>query len=247
MKKFIIEKRETIQNVINSVLATGLVVLFVLFFTMGNKQSAAPEANAEVVNSNTLVNNNSIAVVTQGADQDAQTAQPAQQQVYKLPIAVVNTDSILAHYKFAIDANDKLMSQYEASVVKLDTKAKSLQKEIETFQKDVEDFQRKVESGAFLSRERAESEQQKLQKKEQDLMAKQQDLENLRQQESEKFMAKQAELAQQLQEALQAYLQEMNVDGHFHLIINDAVVMNKVNGYDITNEVIDALNARYKK
>ena len=228
MKKFIIEKRETIQNVINSVLATGLVVLFVLFFTMSGKKSDAPEANAEVVNSNTVVNSNSIAVVTQGADQDAQSAQPVQ-QVYKMPIAVVNTDSILAHYKFAIDANDKLMSQYEASVVKLDTKAKSLQKEIETFQKDVEDFQRKVESGAFLSRERAESEQQKLQKKEQDLMA------------------KQAELAQQLQEALQAYLSEMNADGHFHLIINDAVVMNKVNGYDITNEVIDALNARYKK
>ena len=82
-----------------------------------------------------------------------------------LPIAVVNTDSILAHYTLAVEANDKLQSKYEESMVKMDGKAKAFQKEYETFQKDVMDFQRKVEANAFLSRERAESEQRKLQKK----------------------------------------------------------------------------------
>ena len=164
-----------------------------------------------------------------------------------LPIAIINTDSILKHYTLAVEASDKLMASYEESTVKLDTKAKSLQKEAETFQKDVIDFQRKLEANAFLSRERAESEQARLQKKEQQLMAKQQDLENLRQKLSADFMNEQAALTQQLQDSVQAYLREFNADGRYHLVLNDAVLMNKVAGYDITYEVIEALNARYSK
>lgn len=164
-----------------------------------------------------------------------------------LPIAVVNTDSILLHYTLAVEASDKLQAQYEESMVKLDTKAKAFQKEYETFQQDVLNFQKKVEANAFLSRERAESEQARLQKKEQQLMAKQQELENLRQKLSADFMAQQSELTQQLQDSVQAYLREMNADGHLHLILNDAVLLNKVAGYDITDEVIEALNARYAK
>ena len=164
-----------------------------------------------------------------------------------LPIAVINTDSILKHYTLAVEASEKLMSRYEESTVKLDTKAKSLQKEVETFQRDVMDFQRKVEANAFLSRERAESEQARLQKKEQQLMAKQQDLENLRQKLSADFMQEQSELTQQLQDSVQAYLREFNADGHYHMVLNDAVLMNKVAGYDITNDVIEALNSRYAK
>jgi len=164
-----------------------------------------------------------------------------------LPIAVVNTDSILKHYALAVEASDKLQAQYEESMVKLDTKAKAFQKEYETFQQDVINFQKKVEAGAFLSRERAESEQNRLQNKEQQLMAKQQDLENLRQKLSADFMNQQAELTQQLQDSVQAYLRELNSDGRYHLIINDAVLMNKTAGYDITDQVIEALNARYSK
>ena len=164
-----------------------------------------------------------------------------------LPIAIINTDSILKHYTLAEEASDKLMARYEESTVKLDTKAKSLQKEVETFQQDVVNFQKKVEANAFLSRDRAESEQARLQKKEQQLMAKQQDLENLRQKLSADFMNEQAALTQQLQDSVQAYLQEFNADGRYHLVLNDAVLLNKVAGYDITDEVIEALNARYNK
>ena len=205
-----------ISIIVESILAAGIVALFILFFTV-NPWAKKP-SNNEVEAAGEL-----------------------------LPIAVVNTDSILTHYTLAVEASDKLQSQYEESMVKLDTKAKAFQKEYETFQKDVLDFQRKVEANAFLSRERAESEQAKLQKKEQQLMAKQQDLENLRQQLSNDFMNQQAALTKQLQDSVQAYLREMNADGHIHLILNDAVLMNKVAGYDITDDVIDALNARYAK
>ena len=164
-----------------------------------------------------------------------------------LPIAIINTDSILKHYTLAVEASEKLMSSYEESTVKLDTKAKSLQKEAETFQKDVIDFQKKVEANAFLSRERAESEAARLEKQQRQLVAKQQDLENLRQKLSADFMNEQAALTQQLQDSVQAYLREYNADGRYHLVLNDAVLMNKVAGYDITDEVIEALNARYSK
>ena len=46
-----------------------------------------------------------------------------------LPIAIINTDSILQHYTLAIEATDHLMSKYEESTLKLDSKAKALQKE----------------------------------------------------------------------------------------------------------------------
>ncbi len=205
-----------ISIIVESILAAGIVALFILFFTVtpGSKKTV---------------------------NQDVEAAGEL------LPIAVINTDSILKNYTLAVEASDKLMSRYEESTVKLDTKAKSLQKEAETFQREVLDFQRKLEANAFLSRERAESEQARLQKKEQQLMAKQQDLENLRQKLSADFMNEQAALTQQLQDSVQAYLREFNADGHYHLVLNDAVLMNKVAGYDITNEVIEALNARYSK
>lgn len=206
-----------ISIIVDSILAAAVVALFILFFT-----------------------------ATPGAKK-----QPAVQEIQAsgelMPIAIINTDSILKHYTLAVEASEKLMSRYEESTVKLDTKAKSLQGEVETFQRDVVDFQRKLEANAFLSRERAESEQARLQKKEQQLMAKQQDLENLRQKLSADFMQEQANLTQQLQDSVQAYLREYNADGRYHLVLNDAVLMNKVAGYDITNEVIDALNARYAK
>ena len=206
-----------IQTLINSVLAACVVALFILFF-VSKPKSSNPVAQQEV-----------------------------QAQGELMPIAIINTDSILKHYTLAVEASEKLMNRYEESTVKLDTKAKSLQKEYDTFQRDVMDFQRKVEANAFLSRERAESDQSKLQKKEQQLMAKQQELENLRQKLSADFMAEQNELTQQLQDSVQQYLREYNADGHYHLVLNDAVLMNKVAGYDITNQVIEALNARYSK
>ena len=205
-----------ISIIVESVLAAGIVALFILFFT-----------------------------VTPGAKKPANAEVEAQGDL--MPIAIINTDSILKHYTLAVESSEKLMSRYEESTVKLDSKAKALQKEAETFQRDVLDFQRKVEANAFLSRERAESEQARLQKKEQQLMAKQQDLENLRQKLSADFMDEQNALTQQLQDSVQAYLREFNADGRYHLVLNDAVLMNKVAGYDITDEVIEGLNARYGK
>ena len=102
MKKLSPEKVQLVQNVINSVLVTAVIALFVIFFTV--KPGVLKPATQEVQAAGEL-----------------------------MPIAVVNTDSILKHYTLAVEASDKLMTQYEESMVKLDTKAKALQKEAETF------------------------------------------------------------------------------------------------------------------
>jgi outer membrane protein len=206
-----------ISIIIDSILVAAVAALFVLFFTF-NPWAKKPVATDEVEAAGEL-----------------------------MPIAIINTDSILKNYTLAVEANDRLMSQYEESVMKLDTKTKTLQKEYDTFQQDYINFQKKLETGAFLSRERAESEAAKLENKQNQIMAKQQDLENLRQKLSNDFMNEQAELTQQLQDSVQAFLREYNSDGRYHLILNDAVLMNKVAGYDITKDVIEGLNARYQK
>ena len=84
-----------ISIIVESILAAGIVALFILFFTVtpGSKKTV---------------------------NQDVEAAGEL------LPIAVINTDSILKNYTLAVEASDKLMSRYEESTVKLDTKAKSL-------------------------------------------------------------------------------------------------------------------------
>ncbi len=206
-----------IQGAINAVLAVAVVALLVIVL-VGKGNKPAQVQNDEVVVEGQLMS-----------------------------IGIVNTDSILKHYTLAVESSEKLMSSYESSMVQLDTKARAFQKEYETFQRDAIDFQRKVEAGAFLSRERAESEQARLQNKGQQLEKKQQDLEALRQKLSNDFAQQQQELTQQLADSIQLFLKDFNADGRYHLILNEAAVLNKVAGYDVTDEVIEGLNARYGK
>ena len=163
-----------------------------------------------------------------------------------LPIAFVNSDSILLHYTFAIEANDRLMSKQEDATVRLDGQYKAFQRDYESFQRDAADFQRKLESNAFLSRERAESEQARLQQKQERLLRQQQELENLQAQLREDFLMEQQQLNLQLIDSVQQFLKEYNKDGRYHVILNDAVILNKVGGYDITDDVVEGLNKRAK-
>ena len=153
-----------------------------------------------------------------------------------LPLAYLNVDSLLLKYTFAQEAQETLMSKQEDARLKLNTKLRTLQKEMA-------DFQQKYENHAFLSAERAQSEYQRLQKK-------QQDLEELENKLTQDIMLENQKLNIQLADSLTAYLKVFNADGRFHVILSnnakDNILMAN-EGYDITNQVIDGLNARYKK
>jgi outer membrane protein len=171
---------------------------------------------------------------------DKQAAPAAEEakveQEAKLPIAYVNLDSVLLQYEFAIDANDKLMSKQEDARLKLNTKMNTLQRE-------AADFQRKLEANAFLSRERAESEQRRL-------LNKQQELQDLEAKLTNEILQQNQDLNLQLADTLQNYLEELNKSGKYQIIFANAGKENillSADGYDITREVIDGLNARYTK
>lgn len=151
-----------------------------------------------------------------------------------LPVAYVNLDSILQGYTFALEAQDKLMTRQENARLELNQKARTLQNEMV-------DFQRKLENNAFLSRERAESEQQRILKK-------QQDLENREAQLTQEILQENQQLQAQLADTILSYLKEYNADGRYQMIFSNNAkdnILLSVEGYDITAEVVAALNARY--
>jgi outer membrane protein len=153
-----------------------------------------------------------------------------------MPVAYLNVDSLLANYVFAQEASDKLVSKQEDARLKLNTKMR-------TFQNEVADFQRKLENNAFLSRESAEKQQQKLLKKEQELQ-------ELEAKLTQDIMLENQKLNMQLADSLNNYLKEFNADGRYHIILSNAAkdnVLMASEEYDITDEVVAGLNARYKK
>ena len=154
----------------------------------------------------------------------------------ELPIAYINLDSLLENYQFAIEANDQIMSKQEDARLKLNTRARNLQNK-------AADFQRKLDNNAFLSRERAEQEAMKIQKEQQEL----QELEaNL----SQDIAMELQDINLQLADSLTNYLKEYNADGRFQMILSNTGkdnILMAADALDITNDVIEGLNARYSK
>lgn len=153
-----------------------------------------------------------------------------------LPIAYLNVDSLLANYTFAQDASDKLVSKQEDARLKMNTK-------VRTFENKVAEFQRKLENNAFISRESAEKQQQKLMKEEQELQ-------ELEAKLTQDIMIENQKLNQQLADSLTNFLQIYNADGRYHVILSNTAkdnVLMASEAYDITDEVIEGLNARYNK
>ncbi|MBQ8100215.1 MAG: OmpH family outer membrane protein [Paludibacteraceae bacterium] len=152
----------------------------------------------------------------------------------QLPVAYLNIDSLLNNYTFAQEAQETLMTKQEDARLKLNTKARTLQNEMA-------DFQRKLDNNAFLSRERAEQEANRLQKK-------QQDLQDLEAKLTNDILVENQNLNLQLRDTLDNFLKEFNAEGRFQIIFantqSDNVLLAQP-GYDITDEVVAALNKRY--
>lgn len=152
-------------------------------------------------------------------------------------IAVVELDSIMAKYDFAVQANDELMSEAEDARVNLNQKARALENKMA-------DFQKKVDNNAFLSQDRARSEAEKLQRE-------QANLENQSNQLGMKLQEKQVDLSLQLQDSVDNALKILNADGRFALVLTNSAMANNVlycdPALDITDELLELLNKRYSK
>ena len=153
-----------------------------------------------------------------------------------LPIAIVNTDTLLNNYFLAIEANESLMTKQENARLDLNQRARSLENEMI-------DFQKKVENNAFLSRERADAEQRRL-------LNKQQELQNLEQIKTEELMTEQQTISLQLRYSINNAIKIVNASGKYHIILTQSVLNDNVlfsaPEYDITMDVLEILNSRYE-
>ncbi|MFV0472165.1 MAG: OmpH family outer membrane protein [Paludibacteraceae bacterium] len=157
-------------------------------------------------------------------------------RIDNLPIAYVNIDSLLLNYTFAKEANEVLTRKQEDSRLTINSRQRELQNEMV-------DFQKKLENGAFLSRERAEQEQVRIQKKQQDLQSTADRL-------SQQILEQQQKMSEQLRDTIDAFMKEYNKNGKYQLILSNTAndnVLYAGKQYDITSEVIEKLNGRFKK
>jgi outer membrane protein len=155
----------------------------------------------------------------------------------RLPIAVVNVDSLLNNYDLALEENERLMRKQEDITLDLNQRARSLENEMI-------DFQKKLENQAFLSRERAEAEQRRLMKKEQDLQL-------LGQEKQAELLQDNQQVGIRVQDSINSAIRTLNANGKYHLVITTSALNNNVlfvaPEYDITAEAIELLNERYNK
>lgn len=151
-----------------------------------------------------------------------------------LKIAYVEVDTLLTKYKFCIDLNEAMVKKSENVRLTLNQKASDLDKQ-------KQEFQTKVQNNAYLSPERAQQEYNRIAKLEQDL----QNLSNKLQSE---LMSENEKNSIQLRDSINNFLKEYNKDKGYDFIISNTGFDNLLyanDAYNITQEILDGLNARY--
>lgn len=151
-----------------------------------------------------------------------------------MKIAFVEIDSLLSKYHFCNDVNEEMLKKEENIRTTLNEKGKKLEAE-------AREFERKIQNNGFASRERAEQEQARLIKKQQELQELQQKLTN-------ELAAENQKNSLELRDSINAFLKVYNQEKGYDLIISNSGFDNLLYGnpaYNITNEVVEGLNARY--
>ena len=151
-----------------------------------------------------------------------------------MKIAFVEIDSLLSKYHFCNDVNEEMLKKEENIRTTLNEKGKKLEKQ-------AAEFQRKYENNGFVSPERAQQEYQRIQKQQQELQELQQKLTN-------ELAAENQKNTLELRDSINAFLKVYNQEKGYDLIISNSGFDNLLYGnpaYNITNEIVEGLNARY--
>ena len=152
-------------------------------------------------------------------------------------LGVVNTDSILAKYTFAIEARESMIKKMEESQRILRTRT-------EAFQREVIDFQTKQANNGFMSVKRKEEEEVRLQRKGEELAKYKDSLED-------KLIENQQKLSKQIEDSLSMAIKAINNPKRFAMIIStnsqNGNVLYADDALIVTDEVLEYLNSRLKK
>lgn len=151
-------------------------------------------------------------------------------------IVYINTDTLMNNYLLAVELNEAFLKKQEERRTELNVKAKSLDQE-------ANEFQRKLQNNGFLSEARAIDARDQL-------LVKQENLRRLQQEMIDKTAREQGELNKKLLEEITAFLQEYNQEKGFNIVLSTQIggnVLYAENGFDITRDVVNRLNEKYKK
>ena len=149
-------------------------------------------------------------------------------------IAYVEVDSLMTQYDFAKDYSVTLQKKSNNARNTLTQKGNALQAA-------VNNFQQKIQNNGFQSREQAAGVQAALERQQRDLQELQVRLEGELASETAKFN-------EALRDSLQNFLKDYNKDKNYDLILSKAGdnILLAGKKFDITQDVINGLNKRYK-
>lgn len=176
-----------------------------------------------------------VAISCSDSQKDRKQAKPANtDRVEKgVTVAFVDLDSLMAHYQYYLDCS-QLLEKKSASINNtLNNKGIALQKEMAEFQDKIQ--------------KRTITEEQAL-KIQTSLQNKQTQIQTLQQNLTEEFQKEQAKYNEALHDSVNNFLQSYNKTAGFTLILarsNDNILLADPK-CDITSDVIDGLNKRYK-
>ena len=143
-------------------------------------------------------------------------------------------DSLLTKYRFWNDLNELMIQKEENIRTTLNEKAKALDAAMR-------DFQRKYENNGFVSQESAQQQQARL-------MKQQQELQQLQEKLSKELADENQKNSLQLRDSINSFLKIYNKTKGYSLIISNSGFDNLLyadKAFDITQEIVDGLNARY--
>ncbi len=152
-----------------------------------------------------------------------------------LKIAYVEIDTLMSQYNFCKDYTILMNKRGENIRATLAGKEKALQAK-------AADMQKKYETNQFTTKEQLEQAQMSLAKQQQDLQALNDRLMN-------DFAAEQAKFNDEMRDSIQSFLKDYNKDRKFDYIISkvgDNILIANAK-YDITKDVVNGLNKRYKQ
>ncbi|MCD8318693.1 MAG: OmpH family outer membrane protein [Paraprevotella sp.] len=152
-----------------------------------------------------------------------------------LKIAYVEIDTLMAQYNFCKDYTVLMNKKGENIRATLAGKERALQAK-------AAELQKKYEANQFTTKEQVEQAQMTLNKQQQDLQALNDRLTN-------DFAAEQLKYNNEMRDSIQAFLKEYNKTKKFDYIISKAGdnILAANAQYDITKDVVNGLNKRYKK
>ena len=151
-----------------------------------------------------------------------------------MKIAYVEVDSLMTQYEFAKDYSVTLQKKSNNARNTLTQKGNQLQAA-------VNNFQQKLQNNGFQSREQAQGVQNAIERQQRDLQELQVRLESELANETQKFN-------EALRDSLNNFLTSYNKDKKYDLILSKAGdnILFADRKHDITKDIINGLNKRYK-